>query len=89
MAIVFLGFFGLATRGLFLPTDASLHAWMWLGLSGLVGFTVGDLALFRAFVLIGARRSMLLMSLVPLLSTLFGCCGWARRWASMIGWAWP
>ncbi|HYH47729.1 MAG TPA: DMT family transporter, partial [Thermoanaerobaculia bacterium] len=51
---------------------ATPHAWLWLSISGLVGFTFGDLCLFRAFVLIGPRLSMLLMSLAPLFTVLIG-----------------
>jgi drug/metabolite transporter (DMT)-like permease len=54
------------------PTDASAHAWLWLSVSGLVGFTVGDLCLFRALVLVGPRVSMLLMALVPPITALLG-----------------
>lgn len=72
LAFLFLMIFGWLTRGRFLPTDASLHAWGWLGLSGLVGFALGDLCLFRAFLLVGARISMLLMSLVPPITALIG-----------------
>ena len=72
LALVFLSIFGYLTRGRAFPTDAGAHAWIWLSLSGLIGFVVGDLALFRAFVLIGARISMLLMSLVPMFTAIFG-----------------
>jgi drug/metabolite transporter (DMT)-like permease len=72
MAVFLLGAFTWITRGRFLPLDASPHAWIWLSLSGLVGFTIGDLCLFRAFVVVGARVSMLLMTLVPLITTVFG-----------------
>jgi drug/metabolite transporter (DMT)-like permease len=72
MAVVLLGAFTWATRGAPLPMDASAHVWVWLSLSGLVGFTIGDLCLFRAFVLVGARISMLMMTLVPLFTTIFG-----------------
>jgi drug/metabolite transporter (DMT)-like permease len=72
MAVFLLGAFTWATRGMALPMDASPHTWAWLSLSGLVGFTVGDLCLFRAFVLVGARISMLIMTLVPLFTTIFG-----------------
>jgi drug/metabolite transporter (DMT)-like permease len=72
MAVFLLGAFTWATRGLPLPLDASAHAWLWLGLSGLVGFTIGDLCLFRAFVVVGARVSMLLMTLVPVLTAAAG-----------------
>ena len=53
-------------RGLPLPTDAAPHNWLWLSISGLIGFTLGDLCLFRAFVLIGPRRTMLIAALVPM-----------------------
>lgn len=72
IAVFLLGAFTWATRGTPLPTDASRHTWVWLGLSGLAGFTIGDLCLFRAFVLVGARISMLMMTLVPIFTTIFG-----------------
>jgi len=57
--------------GSFLPVDAGAEEWFWLGISGIVGFAIGDAMLFEAFVIVGARISMLLMSLVPILSALF------------------
>jgi drug/metabolite transporter (DMT)-like permease len=60
------------SRGLFFPSDASQDAWLWLSLSGLVGFVIGDLLLFQAFVVVGARVSMLLMALVPPMTALIG-----------------
>jgi len=53
------------TRGMLLPLDAGLERWLWLGLSGLVGFVLGDLLLYQAFVVVGARVSMLIMSFAP------------------------
>ncbi len=52
-------------RGFFLPLDAGAERWMWLILSGIVGFVMGDLFLFEAYVVIGARISMLIMALAP------------------------
>ena len=72
MAVLLLGAYTWVTRGSALPMDASPRTWVWLSLSGLVGFAVGDLCLFRAFVLVGARISMLMMTLVPLFTTIFG-----------------
>ncbi|MCB9600254.1 MAG: DMT family transporter [Sandaracinus sp.] len=60
------------TRGAPLPLDASRHAWIWLSVSGLVGFTFGDLCLFRAFVDLGPRLSTLVMSLAPPIAALVG-----------------
>jgi drug/metabolite transporter (DMT)-like permease len=55
-------------RGAPLPVDASAHNWFWLSVSGLVGFTLGDLCLFRALVLIGPRLTLLVLSLVPVMA---------------------
>jgi drug/metabolite transporter (DMT)-like permease len=60
------------TRGMFLPLDASRSMWMWLGLSGLIGFVIGDLFLFQALIEIGARVSMLIMSSAPPITALLG-----------------
>ena len=59
-------------RGLFIPLDAGTERWLWLALSGLVGFVMGDLLLFQAFVVIGARISMLIMSLTPPITAFVG-----------------
>ena len=70
IASVFLAVFGYLQRGLWLPVDASPHNWIWLSVSGLVGLTLGDICLFRAFVLVGARISALVMAFVPMISAL-------------------
>lgn len=72
IAFLFMSIWGWLYRGLPLPTDATRDAWLWLSLSGFVGFFIGDMALFRAFVLIGARVSTLLMSLAPPMTALIG-----------------
>jgi drug/metabolite transporter (DMT)-like permease len=72
MAVVLLGIFTYLRRGMFFPMDASMHAWYWLIFSGLVGFVIGDLFLFEAFTLIGSRLSMLIMTLVPPITAVFG-----------------
>jgi drug/metabolite transporter (DMT)-like permease len=59
-------------RDMFLPTDAGFERWMWLALSGLIGFVMGDLLLFQAFVVIGARISMLIMALTPPITAFVG-----------------
>lgn len=59
-------------RGLPLPVDASGKAWFWLLISGLVGFVLGDMFLFEAFVSIGSRISLLIMSAAPPLAALAG-----------------
>lgn len=53
--------------GAWLPLDATLARWFWLGLSGVIGLSLGDAALFQAFVQLGARRTMLIFSLTPVI----------------------
>ena len=72
MAFGLLAAAGWATRGLPLPTDASGHAWLWLSVSGLVGFVLGDICLFRAFLVLGPRLATLMMSLAPPLAAIVG-----------------
>jgi uncharacterized membrane protein len=69
---IFLSIFTFIRRRLILPIDASAENWLWLALSGLVGFVFGDLFLFKAFTVIGSRFSMLLMTLVPPITAFFG-----------------
>lgn len=52
------------------PTDAGWERWIWLGLSGIVGLVIGDAFLFQAFVWIGPRISMLMMSLAPIVAAI-------------------
>jgi drug/metabolite transporter (DMT)-like permease len=73
MAWLLLGVVGLATsRYMFIPLEATGQQWLWLGLSGLVGFFLGDLCLFRAFVLIGPRLCTLVFTLAPPMTAILG-----------------
>jgi drug/metabolite transporter (DMT)-like permease len=85
---VFLSVHGLLARGLVFPTDASATHWQILGLSGFVGFFVSDLFLFKAFLLIGPRLSLLIYSLTPPITALlaWSCLSAplpARSWLAM------
>jgi drug/metabolite transporter (DMT)-like permease len=71
IGLIFLAFYNAIFNDGFIPT-ATGYQWFWLSLSGVVGFVLGDLFLFRAFILIGARISMLIMALVPPITALIG-----------------
>lgn len=71
MGLLFLAIFNAIINDGFIPL-ATTYQWFWLSLSGIVGFVLGDLFLFRAFILIGARISMLIMALVPPITALIG-----------------
>lgn len=72
VGLVFLSAYCRISRGMALPLDATGHAWFWLFVSGVVGFAIGDICLMRAFVVIGARISMLIMASVPPMTALIG-----------------
>lgn len=72
LAFGFLSLLAWGLRGLPLPVDAPPRAWAWLAVSGLVGFVFGDFCLFRAFLMIGPRLSMLMMALAPPLTAIIG-----------------
>ncbi|MEE9554370.1 MAG: DMT family transporter [candidate division Zixibacteria bacterium] len=71
LAVVFLSLTNYLLIGEFLPIHTAYERWFWLGFSGIIGFVIGDAMLFEAFVVVGTRISMLLMSLVPIMSGLF------------------
>lgn len=71
IGLIFLCAFNLIRRGIILPVDASYENWLWLSLSGLVGFVFGDLFLFKSYTIIGSRFSMLIMTLVPPITAFF------------------
>ncbi len=72
LAIIFLGITSFFTRGFFLPVDASAYQWFWLGLSGFVGFYLGDMVLFKSYLIIGSRTAALIMSFAPMLTAIIG-----------------
>ncbi|MBN1270999.1 MAG: DMT family transporter [Candidatus Aminicenantes bacterium] len=64
--------FFLVTGRMPIPINATGKAWLFLSLSGIVGFALGDYSLFYAFSEIGARISLLIMAAVPPITALFG-----------------
>lgn len=87
MALVLLSLFSYFRRGMFFPMDATAYNWFWLILSGLAGFVIGDLFLFKSFTVIGSRLSMLVMTLVPPISALIGwlLMGELLSWLNVLG----
>lgn len=71
LAVLWLGISHRLIAGVWIPPACAGQVGL-LALSGLVGLTVGDLALFSAFVDVGPRLAMLVMTTAPLLAALFG-----------------
>lgn len=71
IGFAFLSVYNVISRGVLFPVDATAYNWIWLALSGLIGFVLGDLFLFKSYTVIGSRFSMLIMTLVPPITTFF------------------
>ena len=72
IGFIFLCILAYFNRGIIFPFDADLHAWIWLFLSGIVGFVIGDLFLFASYPIITSRIAMLVMTLAPPMAALLG-----------------
>ena len=72
LALIFLSIFCFFQRGIALPFDANIQNWLWLSISGIVGLTLGDYFLFKAYAMITSRKSQLVMTLVPVITIFFG-----------------
>ncbi|HEY9550875.1 MAG TPA: DMT family transporter [Prevotella sp.] len=53
-----------------LPIYAQADAWMWLLLSGVVGYFFGDWCLFNSYLTIGSRYGQLFMTLAPMFTAI-------------------
>ena len=70
LSLILLGATLWITTGAPFPLFAGGKAWLWLILSGLVGYVFGDYCLFNSYVLIGSRFGQLFMTLAPLAAAL-------------------
>ncbi len=69
---IFLAILNLILRGMPFPVDASRHNWIWLSVSGFIGFVFGDLFLFKSYTIVGSWFAMLIMTLAPPMAAIFG-----------------
>lgn len=69
------------------PVAADADTWLWLSLSGFVGYVLGDFCLFNSYILIGSRYGQLLMTLAPPLAAFFGwmLLGQSMTWLAILG----
>lgn len=78
-AVCYLSLAHLALTGQVWPLGAEPQRWLWLGLSGIVGLVLGDAALFQAYVVIGPRRTQLVMTSVPVITTVVAWLWWGEQ----------
>ncbi len=87
LALFFLMLLNWAFYGYLLPFEAGADRWLWFALSGAIGYALGDVFLFQSFLCIGTQRSMLMMSLAPLMSAGLAWVffGETLTWLQMLG----
>lgn len=73
--------------GLPYPSGADSDSWLWLSLSGFVGYVLGDFCLFNCYIQIGSRFGQLLMTIAPPAAAIFGwiLLGESMTWLSVLG----
>jgi len=71
-ALVLFSFLLFFRYGYVLPVDFPANAWIYLGFSGIIGFFLGDILLFKALVEIGPRVTMLIFSLAAPSTAIIG-----------------
>lgn len=72
MAFVFYMIYTKVFMGQWLPFDAPLKAWIYLSISGFIGFVLGDFFLFKSYEFISSKISMLIMTLAPPVAAFLG-----------------
>ena len=71
-AFILLGLTLLFKFNYFIPPLENSYAWFWLSISGFIGFILGDLFLFKSYIVIGVNKSRLIMTLVPIFTFFLG-----------------
>ena len=66
ITLVFSGILFWVITGSPLPAGASNEAYLWMMLSGLVGYVIGDFCLFQCYIIIGSKFGQLFMTLAPI-----------------------
>lgn len=83
LALLYLSLTHWLITGQVWPTHATPDHWLWMSLSGVVGLTLGDAALYQGYMLIGPRRTQLMMTSAPVLTTLAAWLLWNERLSTL------
>lgn len=86
-SLVFLALTLWFTTGHPLPQYADGQTWLWLSLSGFMGYVFGDYCLFNAYMVIGSRFGQLFMTLASPFAALSAwvLMGESMTWLSVLG----
>ena len=69
-ALLYLAVLNIILFGEPLPFSAESARWIWLGLSGVIGLSLGDAFYFQALISVGPRLGSLLLSLAPIFGSI-------------------
>ncbi|MCF8360492.1 MAG: DMT family transporter [Prolixibacteraceae bacterium] len=72
LAFLFYMVYGKIFTGHWLPVGAPVKAWIYLSISGLIGFVLGDFFLFKSYEFVSSKISMLIMTLAPPIAAILG-----------------
>lgn len=86
LAIVVSAAFAWAFTGSPLPEGTGLRTWLWLLLSGFVGYFLGDWCLFNSYLVMGSRYGQLFMTLGPVFTAIGAWAALDQRlsWGSVL-----
>ncbi|MCR5193635.1 MAG: DMT family transporter [Bacteroidales bacterium] len=73
MSLIFLALTLWLCTGMPVPRYADGSTWLWLFLSGLVGYVIGDYCLMKGYIIIGSRFGQLFMTLSAPTAAILGC----------------
>jgi len=85
LTLVLLTLYGGLVRGQWWPVGVSAERWSVLAASGFTGFFLADILIFKAFLLIGPRLTVLLQAFTPPLAAQFS---WLLLGDRLSGWQW-
>ena len=85
ISLLFLGAFLWFATGVPFPVHADGKTWLWMTLSGLVGYVFGDYCLFNSYLIFGSRFGQLFMTIAPPVA---GIAGWLLLGERLSAWAW-
>ena len=72
-----------ATCGSPVPPGITATSGLWMLLSGLVGYVIGDFCLFQCYIIIGSRYGQLFMTLAPLAAALMAWVSLGQQMSAM------
>lgn len=87
LALLFYMVYSRIFLGSWFPAGASARTWIYLSISGLIGFVIGDYFLFKSYEYVSSKISMLMMTLAPSIAALLGWIMMGERftWLNTLG----